>query len=214
MRILHFIHGLNIGGAESFIRNEIQAMSSMTDYTFEFAIQNPNITNTELSAMVRKDQIHILPAFPRKPLSQYRALLKLLKSEHYDVVHIHANALVNPIPLQVCNKLSQLAVIHSHSTKNGGGKQGLLIHNWNRRKVVASPNFKRIACSTAAGEWMFGQSLYRVVYNSIDIKRFLFNDTLRSEIRRRYGVDDDTVLIGSVGRVTPPKKPHSDYSHF
>lgn len=27
MRILHLIYGLNIGGAESFIRNEMEAMS-------------------------------------------------------------------------------------------------------------------------------------------------------------------------------------------
>lgn len=121
MKILHFIHGLNIGGAESFIRNEMNAMASMPDFKFEFAIQNPNITNSELLAMAGSENIHKLPSFPLNIIPQYKALSRLLKTNHYDVVHIHANALVNPVPIDVCKRLSQPAVIHSHSTENGGG---------------------------------------------------------------------------------------------
>lgn len=131
MRILHLIYGLNIGGAESFIRNEMEAMSiaqkGKTDqaakagFEFDFAIQNPNITNTALANMAGADHIHMLPAFPRHVLSQSKALTRLLREGSYDVVHIHANALVNPVPIDVCKHLSQPAVIHSHSTENGGG---------------------------------------------------------------------------------------------
>ena len=65
IRILHFIHGLNVGGAEAFIFNIIEASDS-NKFRFGFALQNPDITNKHLLSLIkdRKIEIHFIPGFP------------------------------------------------------------------------------------------------------------------------------------------------------
>lgn len=43
MKILHFIYGLSLGGAESFIRSCMQSFVK-DDVEWHFALQNPEIT--------------------------------------------------------------------------------------------------------------------------------------------------------------------------
>ena len=46
MKVLHFIHGLNVGGAETFLINLLDL--HLENVEFYFAIQNPEITNRKL----------------------------------------------------------------------------------------------------------------------------------------------------------------------
>lgn len=73
MKILHFIYGLSLGGAESFIRSCMQSFVK-DDVEWHFALQNPEITNIFFAENVISDRIHYLPPFNRNPIGQYRAL--------------------------------------------------------------------------------------------------------------------------------------------
>lgn len=91
MKILHFIYGLTLGGAESFIRSCMKALNADC-IEWHFAIQNPSVTNQFFKDNVTPGNIHILPSFTKNPLVQFRALSKLIKTNQFDIVHIHANA--------------------------------------------------------------------------------------------------------------------------
>jgi hypothetical protein len=49
-RILHIIHGLSIGGAETFIYNLMVGMDR-SQFVFDFAIQNPNIKHLHIKQL-------------------------------------------------------------------------------------------------------------------------------------------------------------------
>lgn len=69
MKVLHFIYGLSLGGAEAFIRS---CMQSINDGSIEwhFALQNPEITNRFFVNTVPQNRVHHLPSFTRNPIGQ------------------------------------------------------------------------------------------------------------------------------------------------
>lgn len=204
MKILHFIYGLSLGGAESFIRSCILALAN-ENIEWHFALQNPLITNQFFVQNVPSENIHILPPFTRKPIGQYQALKAILRKGNYDIVHIHANALINPIPLICCLKLGQKFVIHSHSTSTSHGLICRTVHHINKAWLNRSSVVGRIACSKEAGRWMFGCSAFTIINNAIDVNHFIFNEQSRAQIREKYGISDDAYVVGTVGRMVEAK---------
>lgn len=206
MKILHFIYGLNIGGAETFISNLIN--SKELDFEFHFVIQNPNITNEEIKNYIQSKNlpiVHLIPSFIKNPFSHYHALKKLLKSYDFDVVHIHVNSLMNPIPLVICKSLNIKIIIHSHNTSNSsGGKIVTLLHILSRT-LFLNKHQNKIACSESAGKWMFKKYDFNVIDNAINLEKYKYNNFARIKTRRALGISDDVFVIGSVGRLVPQK---------
>lgn len=206
MKILHFIYGLSIGGAETFLLNMLSAIDTSI-FSFGFAIQNSEIKNESLYKLIRDNNwpIHVIPQFNKAPIAHFKAIKKLLKEGHYDAIHIHMNAIINPLPLIAAKRLRIKTFIHSHSTSPGMSRQtlGKLIHNFNKRTFIHNQNL--LACSQEAGRWMFDHRSFKIIYNAVDIERFLFSETLRRRIRELSSIPNSSITIGSVGRLTPPK---------
>lgn len=203
-KILHFIHGLNLGGAENFIFNLLKAIDS-SQYRFDFVIQEPEIKHTEFKKLIeaKGGNIYLIPEFMHNPFGHARELKRLLKRQ-YDFVHIHMNALINPIPVIIASNDGCRVIIHSHSTKNGlGGAVGKYVHKTNRQLLIKK-DFIRLACSTEAGRWMFGNHSFQTVPNAIDINEYCFREEARRKIREQYNLKDEYV-IGQVGRLIPLK---------
>lgn len=100
-------------------------------------------------------------------------------------------------------------IAHSHSTWETGGPwlHGFLVKCsvWPLRWIA--DDF--VGCSVEAGRDMFGKQVvgsdrFRVVNNVIDCERFVFSAEKREEIRKIYAIND-ALLIGHVGRFSPPK---------
>lgn len=98
--------------------------------------------------------------------------------------------------------------IHSHATRYSD--------NWlsaRRNQLLCIPiafiRSNRIACSIAAGEFLYGKSMVQqnkvfVLYNAIDCKKYQFNYKKRDEFRYRLGIQDKLV-VGNVGRFEKQK---------
>ena len=56
---------------------------------------------------------------------------------------------------------------------------------------------------------MYGNGRFEIIKNGIDTNVFKFNACDRDEIRRRYGVGEDSFVVGHVGRFTTQKN-HSE----
>lgn len=208
MKILHFIYGLHVGGAETFIGNEICNLSS-EDYKFDFAIQDPSITNEILRKYIadHDSKVYILPKYS-KPISQFNELKKILRAKDYDFVHVHMNSAVNPVPLIISNLIRNKTrfVFHSHSsTNNNGGKIGWLLHKFNTKLFIRNNSYK-VACSEVAGRWMFGKKAKFVqINNSICAHQFQYNIEDRKKIREEMNLPSKAKVIGSVGRFVAAK---------
>lgn len=206
-RVLHFIHGLHIGGAESFITNLIDSLENSNEFNFQFVLQDRDISNAYFRKLkeLSSENFFFVPAFPFHPISQFYKLKKILKTNSFDAVHIHMNSFVNPIPIIVSHELKIPVIVHSHSTQNfAGGNLGKLIHMINRKLYNKLINL-RIACGNEAGNWMFNCNSYTIIHNAINIEKFRYNRENRLIIRDDFKINDETIVIGMVGRLHPVK---------
>lgn len=56
-----------------------------------------------------------------------------------------------------------------------------------------------------AGKFMWGNQIFKVIHNAIDLTKFEFNRSLRDQIRDKLNISDDTFVIGHVGRFNKVK---------
>ena len=67
-----------------------------------------------------------------------------------------------------------------------------------------------MCCSEHAGRWLFGDKEYDkgnvyLLNNAIDIEKFKYDERLRANKREELGIDDDTLVIGHIGRFVEQK---------
>lgn len=197
--ILHIIHGLNLGGAENFIFNLLSGIDS-EEFRFDFVIQEPEIKHKKFEELIieRGGRIHIINDFFKNPIAHARDLKRVIATG-YDVIHIHMNAFINPLPAVLAAGNGKV-IIHSHSKQNGrGGVCGKLIHYFNR-SIFLKSSFERLSCSEDASVWMFGNKGSKMIYNAVDIDKYSYKEKYRDAIRSRYSIKNEFV-IGQVGRL-------------
>lgn len=203
MRILHYLYGLNIGGVETTLMNLLPLLDP-NEFQIDFCIQNRNVTNISLKEMIDKrgGKIFLLPAFFKHPLGHKRQLGELLKSG-YDCIHIHANALLNTIPIIEAHLNNINIVLHSRNTQNNeGGIIGKYLHYYNRFKIRNIP-YKCLACGPEAGNWMHGKKVFEIIDNGVDSKAFVFSQKKLDELKNILGIRNR--IIGHVGRFVEAK---------
>ena len=96
-------------------------------------------------------------------------------------------------------------VMHSHYAANS-----MLLSNTFFRKLASSKSNLKLACSQCAAMWMYGDKAVRcgqvkIINNGIDTYRFTYSSEKRSEIRSKYGLKEEDILIGQMGRLAYEK---------
>ena len=130
--------------------------------------------------------------------------------EHPEVVGIHVHAqFPYAFPLSMAKKAKvPLRIFHSH-TSNGDYSKNIIdrvIKKIRQREIDTSATLY-LACSDNAAKFMFPKKEYRWIKNGIEIEKFAFNKKSREEIRGRYGISKDDILLGTVGHLTDVKNP-------
>lgn len=196
------------GGQESFVMNCIEVIQS-DDIIIDLA--TPYYCDNEYYAdVVHKKGGYIycfgLPFEPGKSRFNIVDKLKeLLKNNLYDIVHIHSGSIsVLALAAYVAYKKGvNKIIVHSHSS---GDKQS--IKHYIIKKLSAPIFYKcatdYCACSKLAAEWKFPKKIVNkntvVLKNGINTKLFKYNSNKRSEYRSKLGIDEQTFVIGHVGR--------------
>lgn len=61
------------------------------------------------------------------------------------------------------------------------------------------------ACSMSAGKFMFKDTDFEVIKNGIEVDKFKFSLSRRNIGRKKLGISDECIVVGSVGRIVPIK---------
>lgn len=140
IRVLHCLGGMGRGGAPIFIINNMLELKE-DNVVFDFLIRNDNCAfNQEIE--VQNGRVYVMPTFPRHFIKNYIETKKFFKENYmnYDVVHVHANALIYMLPLRFAKKYGiRTRILHSHNTKSNQ-KTGKWIHLYNRRFIKKYAN--------------------------------------------------------------------------
>lgn len=195
------------GGVESVVMNYYRHIDR-TKIQFDFICDNDstNIPYKEIEELGGK--VILIPPY-QKVFKYHRELKKVLKDGNYKIVHSHINTLsVFSLFAAKCAGVP-VRIAHSHSTTNK--------KEWkkNLMKLVLRPFTKLVAtdymaCTEHAGRWMFGNKEYDngnvyLLNNAIDLGKFKFDEKLRKKIRKELMIDNDTIVIGHIGRFVAQK---------
>lgn len=208
LRVLQVGMTRNLGGIETYLIEQFRHLDkSKIDYDFV------NITGEysicyEDEILASGSKIFKVVSRHKNPLLHYWQCFNILLQNKgvYDVIVLNTNSLEYVFPL-VLGKIFGIPVrvIHSH---NSGfeNKQGLarrLLVGMNKKLLAWSANL-RFACSQFAGQWMFKDNPYHVIYNAIDIHKYDADLAVRDEMRQALNLDTALTLL-HVGRFSYQK---------
>lgn len=202
VRILQVLASLDRGGAETMLMNIYRSIDK-DRIQFDFVV-NHQLGDYAYESEIRTlgGRIYRIPRFKIYNYYKYRKSWKTLFFLHpeWNVIHGHQTTTAL-IYLQLANKLNKVTIAHAHTAGRDKSLKGIIKRYFEfPLRWIAT---HKIACSKPAGEWVFGKKICSldkctIINNSIDSKKFVFNQTIRKDIRFKLGFDDKYV-IGHIG---------------
>lgn len=208
LRVLQVGMTRNLGGIETYLIEQFRHLDKSTiDYDFV------NITGEysicyEDEILASGSKIFKVVSRHKNPLLHYWQWFNILSQNKgvYDVIVLNTNSLEYVFPL-VLGKIFGIPVrvIHSHNSgfENNQGLARRLLVGMNKKLLAWSANL-RFACSQFAGQWMFKDNPYHVIYNAIDIHKYDADLIVREETRNALGLHTELTLL-HVGRFSYQK---------
>lgn len=201
IRVLHVLGGLGTGGTESLIMNWYRNIDR-SKIQFDFLVRSSD-TNYAEEILALGGRIFYTASFPRHFLKNRKETEAILKRKEWSVIHVHGNAAMYMLPLKLAKKYGYgCRIMHSHSVKAKNSVFSL-IHHVNR-KQLAEVATHHLACSTAAGKWMFDDTPFVLSRNAITPKSKQYTAFARVKLRKDLGIREKLV-VGHVGRFVNAK---------
>ena len=180
-------------GITNVIFNYLSALD-ITGLTIDIlAINNPDESYFQ-KVREKGGSLYVLPRNSKTICQYFWGLIRLIKKNKYDAVHIHGNSHTLVLELLAAKMAGcRIRIVHAHSTSC----KYVIIHK------IMTPLFNclcthRLACGRDAGIWMFGKYNFKVFNNGIDTERFAYSEKNRENIRNKINVVKSTI-IGHVG---------------
>jgi len=209
LRILHITGSLTRGGTEAFIMNHMRYLDQQ-EYMCDFLILYKSCIDSYVNEIQdRGGHIYTLSTPPDirnafKTISRIREIMK----EHgpYDAIHCHID-IENWYGL-LAGLLERISIriSHSHSSPHNTHKKLLRkLYVCFAKCMVRICATDYLACSEQAGEYLYGRKRFtskgRIINNGIDTT-FLncVNDDEIAELRSRYNIPLDALVIGNISR--------------
>lgn len=208
VRIAQVLGESQNGGVEAVIRNYYRFIDR-SKYQFDFYVTNTSeiIRREEIESM--GGRIFLIPHYKTHLLPFEHTLYKDFVENKYLIVHSNMNTLSYFVLRQAKKAGVPIRIAHSHSTSNPEERLRNMIKNVLRTKsTVYATDY--VACSEVAGEWLFGEENFKagkvkVLNNGVDLDKFRFNEEFRKEIREKYSIGENTVVLGHIGRLVTQK---------
>lgn len=203
VRVLQIVHGMNVGGIETFLMN-IYRNIDRQKIQFDFMLNTENETYYEKEIKELGGKIYHIPSRRKGILKNRKALKKFYKSHpEYKIVHAHVSSLSYIEPLKFAKKYNvPVRIIHSRNN-NQRGKIHHILHKINQMNIkkYATHYF---TISKLAAEWLYGKKQvergeYQIIGNGLEVEKFDFNPKIREKIRKELELNQQLV-IGHVGR--------------
>jgi sugar transferase (PEP-CTERM/EpsH1 system associated) len=200
--IFHLVHARETGGTENGVVNLIN--------TLDGAFRHSVLTMTTTGRMARRlppnVPVHELAKRPGLDLRTTVRLAALLRRLRPDVVHSRNWATFDAV---LAARLAGVpTVIHGEHGREIADPHGLSRRRNLVRRLSAPLVSRFVTVSHDLRRWLIetvGVPANRVetIHNGVDVERF--TETGRDTARRTLGLADETIVIGTVGRLDPVK---------
>lgn len=184
-------------GITAVVVNVLKELFKYEDVAIDLVV--PNGSDEQLMSETRKLGAKVFEMSGKSrifitPLYIYR-LSRIIRKGKYDVVHIHGSSTLLYLEL-LAAKIGgvEKRIVHSHNTATSHR----IAHRILRKKFDRAYT-SAVACSEDAGRWLFGNKDFTTIQNGIEIDKYLYNSHKRKEIRDKYSIEEDDIVVGHVG---------------
>ena len=201
------------GGQESFVVNFLHHMNREN---LNIDVLTPYECKNEHYIKLLKD-IHIKVIFLNYPFIQGHFSLKIwiklnqyLEKKHYDVVHIHSGSILALSLISLAARFHKVKkiIVHSHAGMQNETLKHIIVKTFSFPIMSWCPT-EYCACSMEAGIAKFPKRIIKnklkIIKNGIDLNLFSYDENIRKKVRELYYIQEDTFLIGHVGRFSYEK---------
>ena len=198
---------MNAGGAETFLMKVFRRLDR-AKYSIDFCVNTmKNDYSEEIGLLGGK--IYTIPSKSRQPIGSFNSLRKIVKTNKYDyVLRVNEHALATLDLLAAKMGGAKILAMRS-SNSSSASKIKICLHIVFRPLTLLIPNV-RFAPSTEAAEYTFGKKCIQngkasLVHNGVDLKLYRFDRESRNKIREEFGIADEEIVIGHIGRFNTQK---------
>ena len=212
IKVLHLVSP-GIGGIENYIFSHYKYMNR-SRFQFDFLTQNQKLKGAE-EFREFDYEVKLLSATAAKDRALFVRQVRKVLMGGYDVLHLHTCYWTGFLIEEIAKEVGiRKVIVHSHSTfidETNAVKRNQLLRQHEAIKNAFTQDLATDfwACSWDAADWLFGEQIpkskIKIMKNAIELDRFQFNKQTRERIRADLGLDDDTLVLGTTGRLTYSK---------
>lgn len=203
VRVLQVVTHMNRGGLETMLMNYYRHIDrSQVQFDFLVHRQERAAYDDEIESM--GGVIYRLPVL--NPFSRtYKNALREFFITHpeYKVVHVHQDCLSSVVLKEAKKQGIPIRIAHSHCASQDKNLK-YVIKMYYQKQIPQSATHLW-SCGEEAGHWMFQGAKFQVLNNAIDTSQYRYDKAKRKDMRNQLGIDEDTLLIGHVGRFNHQK---------
>lgn len=197
----------NIGGIEKYLINVYRNINKEKFDTKFLVFSNSRPCFYE---EIKNDLIYI--THRRENYFKFlKELKKIYLDNHFSIIHVNIVDFSYFEVITFAKKYTNAKVIiHSHIAQFKLPSLKTKILNYIGLNMVKKydDTLVKTACSTVAGQYMFKSfknKKFTVLNNGVNIEEFKYNEKSRNKIRKELGIDNNTILLGNVGRMVYQK---------
>lgn len=195
---------LTVRFAKNGIANSVlNTVSRLDPARVRCDLVSPNEPDAEARAAFERTggQVFVLGGRNRNPLAYMKKLSGIVRSRKIEVLHAHGNSATLYTEMRAGIRGGAGArFAHSHNTTCKMKVADKLLRNAFYRSLTDG-----IACSKAAGDWLFPNRPFTVLNNAVETERFRYNEALRAETRAKFGLSDESFAFLHVGAFNKQK---------
>lgn len=203
IKVLQVVPILGHGGVEKIVVNYYNNLNH-DEYAFDFIGHGKSAAYAE---QLKEDGCRIFELSTIGSLG-YHGYKKQIQENvdvgSYDVIHIHIGHITG-VYAKIFRDLGAKKIIcHAHTTKCVNKRHNLFMPLFRYLAVAYSDAL--IACGKDAGKFCFGTAKYTMLPNGLnyDAYKSITRDDI-DRLKAEFGVNDDTLLVGHVGRFSKQK---------
>ncbi len=204
--VAHVAGGLTTGGVESVI---YQYVSHMPSDRYNWIYVSYDTPDQTVQKRFEQKGFRVYSVTKKKEnfFKSCWEVFHIFKENKVQIVHSHMTLMCFVTNILGLAAGAKVRISHSHLVLSPD--MGKRILYWFFKKLTTWTATTLFACSTAAGEYLYGKrnmSAGQVIImnNALDCEAFCFDYDTRERLRETYGLKGKTVL-GNVGRFTEQK---------
>lgn len=208
-RLLCIVSVMNTGGAETFLMKLYRKLDR-TKYQMDFCVnvEEKGFYDDEIKEL--GGRIYVIPCKSENLSAFRKKLAKVVHENQYKyVMRITSNAM-GFYDLKIARDAgAKRCIARSSNSSDGTGIKARIAHLIGRLLYSKYVDVM-IAPSDLAAKYTFGERAYKhnkiyILHNAIDLKQYYYSEQAGMNIRKEFGIAENTFVVGHVGRFSKQK---------